>query len=86
MAPPRVVQKSLGGNGFACPAAKPTSLNNQANFSDRPASIPDQIRSVARDVRAIGNGRNRDPESILIDKHDAAERLFDLARKIEAAG
>ncbi|MBL8905661.1 MAG: hypothetical protein JNM20_03185 [Rhizobiales bacterium] len=49
----------------------------------RPVVTPDEIRDLARDVRRIGSGRASNPESILIDKETAADRLFDLARRME---
>jgi len=42
-----------------------------------------ELRAIARDVRRIGGGRSN-PESILIDKETTADRLFDLARRMEA--
>jgi hypothetical protein len=47
------------------------------------ATLTDELRSIARAVLAIGRVSN--PETVLIDKHEAAHRLFEVARRVEAA-
>ena len=42
-----------------------------------------ELRQVARAVRTIGSGPCTSPEAILIAKHEAAERLFKLADRLE---
>ena len=46
--------------------------------------IADELRSVARQVRAIGRGRSSDPEAVAIAKDSIAHRLVVLARQLEA--
>jgi len=44
-----------------------------------------ELREIASEVRRIGSRRGATPESLLIDKHEAADRLVALAREIEGA-
>jgi len=45
--------------------------------------VSTELRELARDVRAIGSGRGATPETFLIDKQSAADRLLDIARQLE---
>jgi hypothetical protein len=36
-------------------------------------------------VRRIGTGRGANPETILIDKHEAADRILALAKRAEGS-
>ncbi len=42
--------------------------------------------AIAAAVRRIGRRRGASPETILIDKYDAADRLLALAARMEGAG
>lgn len=44
-------------------------------------TLPDELQDIAASVRKIG-GRGATPESILIDKHEAADRIAALARRL----
>lgn len=44
-----------------------------------------ELRAIASAIRRIGRGRCATPEAILIEKHEAAERLLALASRMEAA-
>ncbi len=44
-------------------------------------ALPDELNDIAASVRRIG-GRGATPESILIDKQEAADRIAALARQI----
>lgn len=48
-----------------------------------PRAIGSELRSIAQLVQGIGRGRRATPESILIEKHEAAARLLNLARLAE---
>lgn len=48
------------------------------------AAVTAEIRAIASAIRRIGRGRGASPEAILIEKCDAAERLFALASRLEA--
>ena len=85
MAPPRDVAAVKSCNDLARPAANFASLKSQAYLARCPGTLAGEIRDIAHAVLAIGSGRSRDPESILIDKEAAAERLYDLAGQLEAA-
>ncbi len=46
--------------------------------------LPDELRDLARDVRRIGDGYRRDPESLAIQKDGISKRLVVIARRLEA--
>lgn len=46
--------------------------------------LAEEVRAIAADVRRIGRGRSTSPEAILIDKHEAADRLLALASRMDA--
>ncbi|MFG1179939.1 MULTISPECIES: hypothetical protein [Xanthobacter] len=48
-------------------------------------SLAAEARAIASAVRRIGRGRGASPESMLIQKHDAADRLLALASRLEVA-
>lgn len=50
----------------------------------RMPSLAEEVRSIAHEIRRIGRGRDASPETILIDKQEAAERLLVLASRMEA--
>lgn len=50
------------------------------------AAIAEEVRAIATAVRRIGRGRGASPETILIEKHTAADRLIALAAQVEGAG
>jgi hypothetical protein len=45
--------------------------------------ISDQFRDIAADFRRIGSGFRTDPETIAIEKDDAAARLVRLAHDMD---
>lgn len=47
--------------------------------------LADELSALASDVRRIGTGRGANPETILVDKHQAADRIAALARRIGGA-
>ncbi len=50
---------------------------------DSGAHTADELRSLARDVRRIGDGFRDNPEAIAIAKDDVVHRLVALARRVE---
>jgi hypothetical protein len=48
-------------------------------------TIASELKDIAVQIRRIGSARAANPETILIDKQEAAERLTALALKLEAA-
>lgn len=50
------------------------------------STLADEARSIAAAVRRIGRGRGSSPEAALIEKHEAADRLFALAARMEGGG
>ena len=46
--------------------------------------IASKLKEIAGQVRRIGSSRAANPETILIDKQEVAERLTELACQIEA--
>jgi hypothetical protein len=48
-----------------------------------PLAVADELRELAAAVRRIGCGRSTTPESILIEKQEAANRLAALAATID---
>lgn len=57
-----------------------------AERSSVTSALADEARSIAATVRRIGRGRGASPEAMLIEKHEAADRLLALAAQMEAAG
>ncbi|GAB4184045.1 MAG: hypothetical protein OHK0024_24090 [Thalassobaculales bacterium] len=53
--------------------------------SRRETPVAVELRELAREVRRIGDGWRSDPEAIAMQKDDVAERLRDLARRLELA-
>lgn len=49
------------------------------------ASVPAELHVIARKVRRIDDGYSSNPESILLFKEGIAERIIDIARRLEAA-
>ena len=47
--------------------------------------LPDELRSLAYDVRRIGCAYRTDPESVAIEKDEVVKRLVGLARRLEAS-
>ena len=47
-------------------------------------ALPEELRSLARDVRRIGDGWRSDPESVAIQKDDVSKRLVLIAQRLEA--
>jgi len=45
--------------------------------------VSEEIRDLAYRVRRIGSHRHATPETILEDKHEAADRLLLLADRLE---
>ncbi|WP_162901248.1 hypothetical protein [Breoghania sp. L-A4] len=43
------------------------------------------MRTLAYAIRRIGSRRFANPETILIEKHEASDRLLTLATRLEAA-
>lgn len=48
-------------------------------------SLAEEVRAIATAVRGIGRGRGASPEAMLIEKHEAADRLLALAVRMEGA-
>ena len=46
-------------------------------------AMADELRTLAQDVRCLGNGFRQDPEAICLAKDDIAKRLAGLARQVE---
>lgn len=44
-----------------------------------------ELREIARAVRTIGSSRGATPETLIIDKETAADRLIALAQRLERA-
>jgi hypothetical protein len=83
LATPAGVPKYRNISGLDCTTAPDRPIDPKREFARLSNPIVDELRAVARDVRNIGRGRCRSPESWMIDKQEAAERLFDLARRLE---
>lgn len=48
-------------------------------------NLVEEVRDIAAAVRLIGRGRVASPEAMLIEKHEAADRLLALAARMEGA-
>jgi len=74
----KALAPGLGANG---PLIGKDNSRRGPNLSD----VAGELRALAQNVRRIGSGRGATPESLLIDKHEAADRLVALASEIEGA-
>ena len=54
-----------------------------SNRSATPEPVPERLRSLANDVRRIGDGYRADPETLALRKDDIASRLAEIARELE---
>ena len=78
------------GNSARVAAARhihPVKLatTNQALSGDLSNLVAEEIRDLATLVSRIGSRRYATPETILEDKHEAADRLFTLADRLEGS-
>jgi len=76
--------------GGLSPAVGASVISQRARTPRRGSSrsqlaMAEELREIARAVRRIGRGRCASPEAILIEKLEAAERLFALAARLEVA-
>ncbi|WP_162901336.1 hypothetical protein [Breoghania sp. L-A4] len=73
------------GQGFAASAGVKPGTKNQALSDGLANPFSEEIRDCAHLIRRIGNGRHATPETILEDKHEAADRLLLIADRMELA-
>ena len=71
-------RQSLAPNSTVKP-----NTQNQALSGDLSNPVSEEIRDLAYRVRRIGSHRHATPETILEDKHEAADRLLLLADRLE---
>lgn len=46
-------------------------------------NVPQELKSIAYEVRRIGTRRRSNPETFLIEKEEASARLLKLAKVLE---
>ncbi|SFK37507.1 hypothetical protein SAMN04488518_104341 [Pseudovibrio ascidiaceicola] len=46
-------------------------------------NVPQELKSIAHEVRRIGTRRRSNPETFLVEKEEASERLLKLAKALE---
>jgi hypothetical protein len=51
--------------------------------ASRHSDVPEELRRLARQVRAIGDGFRADPEAVYAAKDSVATELRRLARRLE---
>jgi hypothetical protein len=87
LALPREAHLSCEYRGLTPRSGTCRSLTANGNLDRGPnlSELAGDLYRLAADVRRIGSGRGTTPESILLDKHDAADRLAALARRIGGA-
>ncbi|KZK94700.1 hypothetical protein PsAD46_00983 [Pseudovibrio sp. Ad46] len=46
-------------------------------------NVPQELKAIAYEVRRIGTRRRSNPETFLVEKEEASERLLKLAKVLE---